>query len=133
MEDDPRFLVIAVSDIDELMRKRRAEERIQEERIIYARLHAITGNFMVVYVVDPETGRYREFSATDNYVESFAQAKEGKNFFDKVREAAVVFNYPDDLNRFLTTFTKENVLAEIERSGIFTLGYRFLMEGSPRQ
>lgn len=68
MEDDKRIVVIAVSDIDELMKQRQAEERIQEERIIYARLHALTGNFICVYVVDPETNRYREFSATDNYV-----------------------------------------------------------------
>ena len=72
MADDPRFLVITVSDIDEWMRQRLAEERIQEERVVYARLHALTGNFIVVYVVDPETERYCEFSATDDYVESFA-------------------------------------------------------------
>ena len=46
-------------------------EKAQEERLIYARLHALTGSFLVVYVVDPETDRYREFSATDDYVESF--------------------------------------------------------------
>ncbi|MBQ7372707.1 MAG: hypothetical protein IJW67_12665 [Blautia sp.] len=32
MEDDPRIIVIAVSDIDELMRQRRMEERIQEQQ-----------------------------------------------------------------------------------------------------
>ncbi|MBQ9573395.1 MAG: GGDEF domain-containing protein [Acidaminococcaceae bacterium] len=131
MEDDKRFIVIAVSDIDELMQKRRAEERVQEERIIYARLHAITGNFIVVYVVDPETDNYREFSAISNYEESFKQAKEGTDFFTAVREAARLFNYHEDLPRFLTAFTKENVMAEIERSGIFSLGYRFVMEGRP--
>ena len=131
MEDDPRFIVIAVSDIDELMRQRRAEERIQEERIIYARLHAITGNFMVVYVVDPETGRYREFSATDNYVESIALAKEGEDFFAKVREVGRIYNHPEDIDIFLAAFTKENVMAGIERTGIFTLGYRFMVEGRP--
>ena len=131
MEDDRRFVVIAVSDIDELMRQRQAEERIQEERIIYARLHAITGNFICVYVVDPETNRYREFSATDDYSTSFAQAKIGTDFFVKVRDVARSFNHPDDMERFLTAFTKENVMAEIERCGIFTLGYRLMMEGRP--
>ena len=82
MADDGRFIVIAVSDIDELMRQRRAEARMQEERIVYARLHALTGNFIVVYVVDPETDHYREFSSTDDYVDSFAQATEGEGFFD---------------------------------------------------
>ena len=129
MEDDKRRIVLAVSDVDELMRQRQAEERMQEERIVYARLHALTGNFIVVYVVDPATGDYREFSATEGYTESLAQAKEGTNFFEKVREVALLYNHPKDLNLFLSTFTKENVMGEIERSGIFTLGYRLMMEG----
>jgi len=131
MEDDGRFIVIAVRDIDELVRQSRAEERIQEERIVYARLHALTGNFICVYVVDPKTDRYREFSATDGYEESFAQEKEGDDFFEKVREVGRLYNHPADINRFLSVFTKENVMAEVERSGIFTLGYRLMMEGRP--
>ena len=131
MEDDKRLVVIAVSDIDELMKKRRAEERIQEERIIYARLHALTGNFIVVYVVDPSTGHYREFSSTDDYTENLSQAKEGEKFFDKVREVARDVNHPDDLDGFLSAFTKENIMAQVEHSGIFTVGYRILMDGKP--
>ena len=129
--EDKRFIVIAVSDIDELVRQRRAEERIREERIVYARLHALTGNFICVYVVDPETDCYHEFSATDDYVESFAQAKDGTDFFSTVREGALHFNHPEDMGRFLSAFTKENILTEVERSGIFTLGYRLMMEGRP--
>ncbi len=132
MEDDERFLVLGVTDIDEQIKQRRLEERLQEERIIYARLHALTGSFLCIYVVDLETNRYREFAATDDYVESFSQAKEGTDFFAAVRDASRDFNHPDDLERFLSVFTKENIMAEIERSGIFTLGYRLYMEGKPR-
>ena len=131
MEDDKRFIVIAVSDIDEVMKQRQAEEKIREERVVYARLHALTGNFICVYVVDPQTDRYREFSATDDYENSFAQAKDGTDFFSTVREASRVFNHPDDLDRFLTAFTKENIMAEIQENGIFTLVYRLLMNGKP--
>lgn len=131
MEDDPRILVIAVSDVDELMRKRREEERIEEERTIYARLHAITGNFLCVYVVDPETNRYREFSATDDYEHCFAQKKDGTDFFDTVRDAAQRYNHPEDVGRFLSAFTEENILAEIQRSGVFTLVYRVMMKNAP--
>ena len=131
IEDDKRFIVIAVSDIDELMKRRFEEEKIQEERIIYARLHALTGNFIVVYVVDPETDSYREFSSTDDYTESFAQAKVGTDFFNVVRDVAKRYNHPEDLSRFLAVFTKENVMAEVRRSGIFTFGYRLIMEGRP--
>ena len=131
MKDDPRFLVVAVSDVDEQVRRRLAEERIQEERVVYARLHAITGNFICVYVVDPLTGKYREFSATADFEENFAQAKEGTDFFTTLREAAKIHSHPDDLARFLSAVTRENVMAEIGRAGIFTLVYRVIMEGKP--
>ena len=132
MEDDARVIVIAVTDIDEQMKQRRAEERMLEERIIYARLHAITGNFICIHVVEPETGCYREFSATPGYEADFALAKEGTDFFGAVRSASDTFNHPEDQNRFLSVFTRENVMSEIERSGIFTLGYRIMVEGIPR-
>ena len=104
-------------------------QRLQEERTIYARLHAITGNFICVYVVDPQTGRYREFTSTDDYASCFSQEKGGEDFFGTVREAARRFNDPEDLERFLAAFTKENILAEVGRNGIFTLVYRLVMEG----
>ena len=106
--------------------------QIREERQVYACLQALTGSFICVYVVDPETDCYREFSSTDNYAESFRQAKEGTDFFHTVREACLQFNHPEDLDDFLKAFTKENILAEIRRSGLFTMVYRLLMDGSPR-
>ena len=129
MRDDDRFIVVAVSDVDELVTKRRDEERIKEERVIYARLHAITGNFVVVYVVDPETGHFREFSSTDAYAQSFAIEKEGEDFFGRAREVTRRHIYPTDLGRFMAAFTKDRVRAAIERDGIFTLGYRLVMGG----
>jgi diguanylate cyclase (GGDEF)-like protein len=79
--------------------------------------------------VDPETDEYREFSAADNYTEAFAQAKEGTDFFEKVREAAHDFNHPEDLDRFLGVFTKENILTAVKNNGIFNFDYRLLVEG----
>ena len=131
IEGDKNHLVLAVSNIDEQVRQRQAEEKMIEERIVYARLHALTGNFVVVYVVDPITDEYREFSSTAMYETDFAQAKEGTDFFSTVRKAAKQFNYPEDIELFLNAFTKENVLNEVERSGIFTLSYRFMMKGKP--
>ncbi|MEE0026451.1 MAG: hypothetical protein U0J70_02590, partial [Atopobiaceae bacterium] len=131
VEDDDRLIVIAVTDIDELVRQRQAEKKIQEERVVYARLHALTGNFIAVYVINPETNAYHEFSATKGYVESFAQAKEGTDFFRTVSEVSRTFNHPDDQKRFQAAFTKENILAAIERDGIFTLEYRLVMDDRP--
>ncbi|MGX8704207.1 MAG: GGDEF domain-containing protein, partial [bacterium] len=98
------------------------------EKEAYARLHALAGDYLCVYVVVPETGVYREFSAIEDY-ESFGQAKEGEDFFAVTRDAARKYNHPEDLERFLAMFTKENVLAEIRRNGIFTITYRLVNEG----
>ena len=131
MKDDNRCIVIGVSDIDEQVKQRRAEERMKEERTSYDRIHAITGNFIAIYAVDPETDRYREFGSADGYEEHFGQSKEGEHFFDTARESARIHNDPADVNLFLSVFTKENIMAEIKHSGIFTLSYRLMMNERP--
>lgn len=132
MEDDDRFIVIGVFDVDELVMRRKAEERMQEERIIYARLHAVTGNFLIVIVVEPESGHYHEFSSTDDFMGSLGLEKEGSDFFVTIRQATVQHIHPEDRSLFLSAFTEENVKTEIENSGIFTLGFRVILGGRPR-
>lgn len=128
MDSDPRFLIMGVMDVDEQMQQQRLAERMREEKLAYSRINALTGDFLCVYVVFPETGRYREFSASADY-DRFALAKEGEDFFGVTRKEVLRFCEPEDLNRFLTAFTREKVMAEIARSGIFTLGYRLLLDG----
>ena len=132
MEDDDRFVVISVFDVDELVTRRKAEERMQEERLVYARLHAVTGNFLAVYVVDPESGSYREFSSTEEYEKSLEMPKEGTDFFSAIRNAVAQSSHQEDTQLFLETFTEENVKTELESSGIFTLGFRIILKGRSR-
>ena len=129
-EDDDHNIVLGVTDVDEEMKQRQAAERVKEEHIAYTRLNALTGDFLCVYVMDPKSGRYREFSATEDY-NLYAQAKEGIDFFEAISEAATEFVHPEDLNRFLSAFTKENVISEIEKHGFFTISYRLMMNGKP--
>ena len=130
MADDGRYIIIGIMDVDEQMRERRAAERLKEERIAYTRLSALTGDYLCIYVVAPETGVYRVFSASDRYA-ALAQAASGRDFFAAIRESARSINHPEDMSRFLSTFTRENILSEIERHGIFTLSYRIMMGGKP--
>ena len=131
MKDDDRYIVIGVTDIDEQVKQSRAQERMKEERAAYSRINALTGNFIAIYTVDPETDAYREFGSADDFGHP-GQAKEGEDFFETTRRAARIQNYSEDVNLFLSVFTKENVLAEIERSGIFSLTYRLNLDGAPR-
>ena len=108
----------------------RFTERMQEERIAYARINALTGDFICIYIVVPETGRYREYSATAGY-EAYALPQEGLDFFGTAREKGVLAVCPDDRERYLSLFTKERVLSEIEHSGIFAMSYQLLFQGKP--
>ena len=130
MEDDDRFIVIGISDIDDQMKQRQLAERLKEEQIAYNRLSALTGDFLCIYVVEPSSGWYREFSSTTQY-ETLMEKKEGRGFFAATRESARRVIYPEDLNRFLSAFTEENIMAEIKRAGIFTLSYRLMIEKRP--
>ena len=130
MEDDERFIVVGVTDTDEQMKQQRAAERAKEERIAYARLNALSGDFICVYLVDPETGHYREYSATSGF-DAYALPKEGTDFFEAAREHGRSYIYRGDYSRFLSLFTMEGVLSEIRRSGIFALTYRLMLSGKP--
>ena len=125
MVNDRRIIVIAVSDIDELMKKRQAEERIKEEGVIYARLHALSGNILYIFVVDPETETYRQVNTTSGYVKGFEVAREGDHFFETAWQMAPQTVYEEDRDYFISSFTREKVMADIERYGSFSLTYRF--------
>ena len=113
--------IYEIVDADNEAFRRRLEEA--------DRLRALNRDFIVGYVVDPETGRYSPFGASGADAARFAQA--GAGFFDAVREAARAILHPDDLERFLAVFTRENVLEAVARSGVFAFSYRLLVEDKP--
>lgn len=131
MEDDEHFIIIGMTDVDDQMRRRREAERIREEHNAYARISALTGAFLSIYIVVPETGRYREYSASESY-RTFDLPKEGPDFFSASRKNGRRAIHPDDLERFLSLFTRDNVFSEIEKSGLFVLSYRLIVDGKPR-
>ena len=130
LEDDERCVILGFTDVDELMKHRRAALQVKEEQLAYTRLRALNGNYIWVYVVDPETGFYREISEADKSA-SPTLAKEGEDFFAALREASGKYTCTEDQNRFLAAVTRENVLAEVEHKGVFTLHYRFRLDGVP--
>ncbi|MBO4375572.1 MAG: amino acid permease [Lachnospiraceae bacterium] len=130
MDDDERFIILGVTNVDEEMKQKRAAERILEERIAYTRLNALTGDFLCVYVINPETERYREFSATEGF-NSLSLPKEGMDFFTVSREQICRVIYPEDLERFLAMFKKDEIISETEKGRLFSMSYRLMINGMP--
>ena len=131
MQDDDRYMILGVTDVDEEVKQRNAAQKMLEEQVAYNRISALAGDFLSIDVVDPETGEYREFSATSS-LDTIDRSPEGDDFFDDAREQVIATVYPEDRERFLSMLTKKNVLTEVKQNGIFTLSYRLMLEGEPR-
>ncbi len=131
MKGDDSHLIIGVNNVDAQMKEKQALEQLEQERTTFSRISALAGDYICIYAVDPETGTYVEYSATPVY-DGLGLDKEGADFFETSRQNVLSFIYPEDLEVFLAMFTKENVMAEIERNGVFVLQYRLIIDGEPR-
>ncbi len=127
---EDRRLIVGVSNVDEQMQYQESMERMHEERATYARITALSGDYICIYTVDPETERYSRYSVMREY-EKLSLPKEGEGFFSSIRKEAKRLVHPEDLGRVESIFTKENVLEEIRQNGIFALTYRLMLNGVP--
>ncbi|MBR3159243.1 MAG: diguanylate cyclase [Atopobiaceae bacterium] len=124
---DDKHIIIGVSNVDAQVRDHMAASRAAEDRKSYLRLSALAGNLIVLYYVDPESSEYTEYNATTSF-ESLGIAKQGLDFFESSYENGLRTIHPEDQELFRSQVTRENVLATIDRNGVFVLDYR-LMSG----
>ena len=126
MQDDDRFIIMSITDVDEQMKHYKAAQLMEEEQISYGRISALAGDYLCIYVVEPDTGKYREYTSTAGF-DAFAMPEEGDSFFSDFRENSIKLVYPEDQNRVFTALTMNNVLEEVAKNGIFTLSYRLFI------
>ena len=123
-------VVLGFSMIDAQIRQREQMEGILNERDALARMMAISEDYMSLYSVDAETGRYIEYTASTDY-ETLGFAKEGEDFFLQGAADGKKVVHPEDLQYYLSEFTKENVLKEISETGKYMIHYRLVIRGEP--
>ena len=131
IEEEKRHVVIGISSVDEQVRAREAFEKAHREQMTYGRVaQALAGDYFSIYVVDPDTDRFTEYSSTGDY-DSLGIEKEGEDFFGTSRKNMSRVIYPGDKDRFLGTFTREKVMSILERDGSFTMKYRLMLGDAP--
>ena len=130
IKNDPQHIVVGIYSVDVQMKYKETLERLQEEQTTYSRISALSGDFICIYTVDPATDRFAEYSVKREYAELGIE-KEGDRFFDRSRGDNTRVIWPEDREMYLSMMTKENMLKEIERHGMFTMSYRLNISGSP--
>ena len=123
-------IIIGVSNVDLQIKQRMEAARDAEEKKSYRRISALNGNLIVLYFVDPENGQFTQYSASKEF-EDLGISKQGADFFGTTYENSLRTIHPEDQALFHSQVTKENVLATIERDGIFALDYRLMIGELP--
>jgi diguanylate cyclase (GGDEF)-like protein len=125
-----KHIIIGVTNVDLQIKQRMAAERDAEEKKSYRRINALNGNLIVLYFVDPENGQFTQYSASKEY-EDLGISKQGADFFGTTYKNSLRTVHPEDQALFHSQVTKENVLATIEKDGIFALDYRLMIGELP--
>ena len=131
IKGDSKYIIIGVNNIDAQMKQQQALERVKQERLTYSRISALSGDLICIYTVDPETDHYQEYSSTEDY-EELGLAKEGDNFFEQALRNSNHTIYEEDIDRFHSLFSKENVMSAIRENKLFGLRYRLMIDGEPK-
>ena len=91
---------------------------------------ALASDYYNIYAVDLDTERFIEYSSPVGG-EELAVERHGTGFFRAVRRDTMTRVYAADREQFLAVFTKENILRELDRQGVFTTVYRLVDTGRP--
>ena len=128
---DRKYIIIGVNNIDAQMKQQEALTRVMQERIVYNRISALSGDLICIYTVDPVTDQYIEYRSSAAY-NDLGLDKKGEHFFEKALEKSFSVLYPEDIDRFQTLFSKEKVLTAIRENKIYGLRYRLMIDGEPK-
>lgn len=127
---DGNYFIVGINNVDKQIKTREALEKAKEEKIIYSRLGALSEDYIYIFTVDPLTSRYQKYNPSET-TSDLGLPEEGENFFDEVTKRASKGIYEDDIDFFLTSFTKENVFKQIETKGIYENHHRLKIGGAP--
>ena len=121
-------LIIGISIIDAQMKLQEEDKRLRQEKTALGRIAALAGRYIALYLVDVETEHFLEYNSSKEY-DRLGLTKQGEAFFTQVKKDSYDNIYPEDIQRHLKVLTKENMLKEIRKNGLFFHNYRLLMNG----
>ena len=124
--DDGKHIILGVSNVEEQFRQQKLADQLKQEQLLYSRLTALAGDYIVVYTVDLKTDKYIECNSTEDF-SGLGVAEDGDDFFNKSIENGRNVVFEEDFPAYEQNFSKENILREIKEKGSFTLRYRIVI------
>ena len=122
------FVILGYVDNDSELKHKEELERIKQERKTFERISALSGRFICIYSVNPDTDQYVQF-VIDERFKPMELASYGEDFYEAAAENAHSTIYPDDMDYYLKEFTKEKILDDIYKKGVFCRNVRLRIDG----
>ena len=124
-------IILGISIVDSQMKQREHYEELRRERETMVRVMALSDGYLTLFTIDPKTGKYIEYSSSDDF-DSLGAKKDGNDFFGQAYVDAFTYCYEEDRQRFQEQVTQENVLRVIRERGSFSIDYHLIIRGEPR-
>lgn len=124
------FYIVILGYVDnDLELKHKDElERIKQERKTFERVSALSGRFICIYSIDPDTDKYVQFVLDEKY-KLLELEPYGENFYEAAAAKTNIIIYPDDINLFQNELTKEKIFNDIYKKGIYSRNIRLQVDG----
>ncbi|MBE5827730.1 MAG: EAL domain-containing protein [Butyrivibrio sp.] len=130
IKDVGNKIIIGISNIDTQKKQQEIFDRIKEERITFSRIAALSGDFLYIFSVDPETWQYTNYISKGN-IEDYGMHTSGDDFFADVTKSIASIIYIEDMELVRDAITKEKVLEHVKNEGIFSLNFRVVFSTGP--
>ena len=91
---------------------------------------ALCRNYFKIFYVNTVTDRYEQYSL-DTDTQKLEKVEDGSDFFGQSIINAKKYIYKEDLDKFLYTIKKSNLLNELSKENSINLTYRELINGVP--
>jgi len=102
-----------------------------ERGVTYTHIaQALSADYINLYYVNLDTEEFTEYNSA-HVLDRLNEERRGTDFFNASRRDALDYIYETDRDYFISNFTKENVIHDINQEGAFTLSYRLLINGEP--
>lgn len=127
LAENSRYLVIGVANVDAEHTRAEKPAPAEDGRIGFAAMaEALAADYFSIICVDMKTDRFIAYSAQGGDGMPGGIRKEGSGFFGLARADLARTVHPEDRDSILEAFTKENLKAEMNRGGSYTLSCRLV-------
>ncbi len=92
--------------------------------------NSLSADYINLYYVNIDTEDFVEYRH-DSSSAGLAEERRGKDFFAASKHDALEYIFKDDQQKFIDSFSRENVLRTIDEHGSYTITYRLLIGGKP--